>query len=248
MKKFGLIGFPLEHSFSKAYFSEKFQKENIPDCIYDNYPLEDITALKKLIKENKELIGLNVTIPYKQLVIPFLNEMDDEAATIGAVNTIKISRAKGEPFLKGYNTDIYGFESPLLEVLTKDHRKALILGTGGASKAVEYILNKHNVDCHFVSRKPRNPDIYSYTDLTEELITHYHIIVNTSPIGMFPNITDKPDIPYGGLGKKHILYDLIYNPQKSLFLKEGEKRNTILINGLPMLHKQAEKAWKIWNS
>ena len=248
MKKFGLIGFPLEHSFSKAYFSEKFQKENIANCIYENYPLEDISELNDLIRENSSLIGLNVTIPYKQAVIPFLDEIDNEAAEIGAVNTIKISRSEGEPFLKGYNTDIYGFENPLLAVLTKDHRKALILGTGGASKAVEYILKKHDIDCHFVSRKPRNPGIYSYGDLTEEIITQYQIIVNTSPIGMYPNINVKPGIPYGSLGKKHILYDLIYNPEKTLFLKEGEKRNTSLINGLPMLHKQAEKAWEIWNS
>lgn len=248
MKKFGLIGFPLEHSFSKAYFSEKFKKENIANCTYENYPLEDISELNDLIRENNTLIGLNVTIPYKQAVIPFLDEIDNEAAEIGAVNTIKISRAEKEPFLKGYNTDIYGFEKPLLEVLTKDHRKALILGTGGASKAVEYILKKHNINCHYVSRKPGNPGIYSYSDLTEELITHYHIIVNTSPIGMYPNINDKPKIPYGSLGEQHILYDLIYNPEKTLFLKEGEKRNCSLINGLPMLHKQAEKAWEIWNS
>lgn len=248
MKKFGLIGFPLGHSFSKAYFSEKFKKENIRDCQYDNYPLEDISSLQKLIRDNTELIGLNVTIPHKQAVIPLLNEMDNEAAAIGAVNTIKISLEKGDPHLIGYNTDIYGFENPLLEVLSHEHKKALILGTGGASKAVEYILQKHHVECCFVSRNPKVPKVFSYENLTEELIAQFQIIVNTSPIGMFPDIDNKPAIPYEGLGKMHILYDLIYNPEKTLFLKEGEKRGTHIINGLPMLHMQAEKAWEIWNS
>ncbi len=248
MKKFGLIGFPLEHSFSKKFFSEKFEKEGISNCRYDNYSLEKIELLNNLVRENTELIGLNVTIPYKQAVIPFLDEMDDDADEIGAVNTIRIYRDQKSLRLKGYNTDVYGFEKPLIPVLKGHHKKALILGTGGASKAVAHILKKYSVDYKYVSRNPKNPTILTYRDLTPEIIEQCNIIVNTSPLGMFPNLGEKPDIPYDNVGKQHILYDLIYNPEKTLFLKEGEERNATIINGLPMLHIQAEKAWEIWNT
>jgi len=247
MRKFGLIGFPLEHSFSKGYFSEKFKISGISDCRYDNYPLDDINKLNNLIEENSDLLGLNVTIPHKQSVIPLLDEIDKEASEIGAVNTIKIYR-RNKVILKGYNTDVYGFEKPLLKVLKKDHKMALILGTGGASKAVAYILKKHSIDYKYVSRKPKNKEILSYGDVSKDIIARIDIIVNTSPLGMYPNPDEKPDIPYDSINENHILYDLIYNPEKTLFLAEGERKHATTINGLPMLHLQAEKAWEIWNS
>jgi shikimate dehydrogenase len=247
MKKFGLIGFPLEHSFSKAYFSEKFKKEDILDCQYDNFPLKSIELLRNII-ENNDLAGLNVTIPYKQSVIKFLDEIDDEAKEIGAVNTLKIIQKSNKTIVKGYNTDVYGFEKPLLQVLKKHHKKALILGTGGASKAVAYVLNKHNIEYQYVSRNPKKTDILSYSDLSDEILAQYQIIVNTSPIGMYPNIGEKPDIPYEGIGEQHILYDLVYNPVETLFLKEGKQKKSTIINGLPMLYEQANKSWEIWNS
>ncbi len=247
MRKFGLIGFPLEHSFSKNYFSEKFKISGISDCRYDNYPLDEINKLRTLIEKNSDLVGLNVTIPHKQSVIQLLDEIDKEASEIGAVNTIKIYR-QNRTILKGYNTDVYGFEKPLLKALKKDHKTALILGTGGASKAVAYIMNKHSIDYKYVSRKPISKDILSYGDVSKDIIARTDIIVNTSPLGMYPNQEEKPDIPYDNINEKHILYDLIYNPEKTLFLAEGEKRHATIINGLSMLHLQAEKAWEIWNS
>ncbi len=249
MRKFGLIGFPLGHSFSKGYFSDKFRKEHIDDCSYENYPLDDIGKLKELLRSENELTGLNVTIPYKQQVFPFLNELDKEAQEVGAVNCIKINRlTKGNTRLKGFNTDIYGFEIPLLEVLIPHHTRALILGTGGASKAVAYVLRKHQIEFCYVSRTPRNPEMFSYGDLTEEIINEHTIIINTSPAGMHPNIDSCPDIPYEGITNMHILYDLVYNPEKTLFLLKGAEKEATLINGLPMLYLQAEKSWEIWNT
>ncbi len=248
MKKYGLIGFPLEHSFSKRYFTEKFEKESIKDCRYDTYPIEKIDLLKDLVNNDRELMGLNVTIPFKKNVIPLLDEVDSEAGIIGAVNTIKIFRISTDEYsLKGYNTDIYGFETPLLKVLRKHHKNALILGTGGASKAVAFILKKHSIAFHYVSRKPKEQTIFSYEDLNEEIIHKYQIIINTSPAGMYPDIHNCPDIPYQALNSDYILYDLIYNPEKTLFLQKGEEKSVTIINGLPMLYTQAEKAWEIWN-
>lgn len=248
MRKYGLIGYPLGHSFSKGYFADKFRKENISDCSYDNYPMEKIELVEDLIQTGEELCGLNVTIPYKQQVIPFLDEIDEEADEVGAVNCIKITRrSAGQAFLKGFNTDIYGFEMPLLEVLGSEHTRALILGTGGASRAVAYILGKHQIEYRFVSRRPKSSEIYSYGDLTPEIIKEHTIIVNTSPLGMYPDVETYPDLPYSGLTNNHILYDLVYNPVKTVFLQKGEEREATLINGLPMLHFQAEKSWEIWN-
>jgi shikimate dehydrogenase len=249
MKKFGLIGYPLGHSFSKGYFADKFKKENIGDCFYENYPLEKIELLNNLIQTEKELYGLNVTIPYKQQVIPLLNELDEEAGKVGAVNCIRIThRSDEEVMLKGFNTDIYGFEVPLLEVLEPHHVKALILGTGGASKAVAYILGKHHIEFSYVSRKPKSRKIFSYGDLTTEIIEEHTVIVNTSPAGMYPNVDSYPDIPYKGVTDRHILYDLVYNPEKTVFLQKGEEKKAIPINGLRMLHLQAERSWEIWNA
>ena len=249
MKKYGLIGYPLGHSFSKGYFADKFKKEHIKNCSYNNYPLENIELLGNLIQEEQELYGLNVTIPYKQQVIPFLDQLDCVAEKIGAVNCIKINRnAAKEVILKGFNTDSYGFEVPLLEVLLPHHDKALILGTGGASKAVAYVLEKHHIAFRYVSRKPKSAGIFSYADITEEIINEYSIIVNTSPSGMYPDVDTCPDLPYDAITDRHILYDLVYNPEKTLFLQKGEEKKAVLINGLPMLYLQAEKSWDIWNA
>ncbi|MBN1596976.1 MAG: shikimate dehydrogenase [Bacteroidales bacterium] len=248
MRKFGLIGYPLGHSFSKAFFTEKFRDEKIADCSYDNYPIEDISQLPNILKEQQYLFGLNVTIPYKEKVFQYLDEIDHEAQEIGAINTIKIVRSGNEYRLKGFNTDAFGFEQPLLKVMREYHRTALILGTGGASKAVAYILKKHNIKYKYVSRVPKSKDFYSYEDLDESVIKQFHIIINTSPLGMYPNTARCPDIPYGALTRNHILYDLIYNPEKTLFLKKGEKQDATVLNGLPMLKLQADKAWEIWNT
>lgn len=248
MRKFGLIGYPLGHSFSKAFFLHKFQQENINDCIYDNYPIENIDRLNSIIQQDNELIGLNVTIPYKQQVISFLDEIEEQALAVGAINTIKIFRNNNKFRLKGFNTDVYGFEETLKEVLNESHRNALILGTGGASKAVAYVFNKMNIHFKYVSRSPKNQDILSYSQVTPDVIEKNTIIVNTSPLGMSPNLETWPDIPYDAITETHILYDLIYNPEKTAFLQKGEQKKAVVLNGMPMLRLQAEKAWEIWNS
>ncbi len=247
MYKLGLIGYPLGHSFSKKFFSEKFKKESIDDFVYENYPIETIAMLPELIAKESSLIGLNVTIPYKQQVMEYLDDVDHVAHEIGAVNTIRIIRRKNEILLMGYNTDAYGFEQPLIQKLkTSSNHKGMILGTGGASKAVAYIFEKHHIDYVFVSRKPRVPEHISYENITNKMVKEYDIIVNTSPVGMYPNVEEKPVLPYEGINSHHIFYDLVYNPLRTAFLKEGEERNAITINGLDMLHLQAQKAWEIW--
>ncbi|MBN1951975.1 MAG: shikimate dehydrogenase [Bacteroidales bacterium] len=248
MKTFGLIGYPLGHSFSQKYFTEKFKREGLADHCYENFPLEHIGLLSELLERQADICGLNVTIPYKQQVIPFLDEVDEQALEIGAVNTIRITGKGNERKLKGFNTDVFGFERPLLKVLTKEHTSALVLGTGGASKAVAYILSRHGLTVKFVSRRPVNETILSYEQVSPELVRASKVIVNCSPLGMHPNTDSCPDIPYEALTSEHILYDLIYNPEKTLFLKKGEEKKASLLNGLPMLYIQAEEAWKIWNS
>jgi len=247
MRKYGLIGYPLEHSFSKKYFAEKFKNEGIKNAFYENYPLKNITELLKLINEEKELVGLNVTIPYKEEVIPFLDEIDSDAKEVGAVNVIKILRSGDKIKLKGYNTDIYGFRESLKPFIVKDINQALILGTGGSSKAVAWVLEKLGVKVIFVSRSKKQGSI-TYRDITDNIIGATQLIVNTTPLGMYPNMENKPDIPYNLLSPSHILYDLIYNPGQTLFLKEGISRGCTVINGLTMLKLQAEKSWEIWNN
>jgi shikimate dehydrogenase len=247
MRQFGLIGYPLGHSFSKGYFTEKFNKERLKECVYDNYPLESINLLPSLIEDNPELLGLNVTIPYKEKVIPLIDRIDRKASEIGAVNTIKICRIGTNFLLEGFNTDYIGFEQPLKKVLKKYHKKALILGTGGASMAVKYVLKNLDIEYLNVSRNKTGDKTITYNQVTADLIQDYQIIINTSPLGMYPNIDTCPDIPYASITKKHILYDLVYNPQKTLFLKMGEQKKATLINGLPMLYLQAEQSWEIWN-
>jgi len=241
MKKYGLIGFPLSHSFSKKYFSEKFINENIQGVEYNSYPLEDITALSTLLSSEPMLAGLNVTIPYKEKVIPFLDELSDEVKEIGACNCISI---KGTT-LKGYNTDVIGFEKSLKKKLKPYHQKALVLGTGGAAKAVYYILRKNQIPFLKVSRTNGENQI-TYESLTKEIIESHQLIVNTTPLGMYPEVNSFPPIPYQYLGDQHYLFDLVYNPAKTIFLSRGEERGAAIENGADMLVDQAEASWDIW--
>jgi shikimate dehydrogenase len=247
MRIFGLIGFPLGHSFSKQYFAEKFSREGISDAIYENFPLEDIDMFPMLIANKKELAGLNVTIPHKTNIIRFLTETDKEAADAGAVNVIKITKRGGIKMLKGFNTDIYGFRESLVPHLKPYHHKALILGTGGSSLAVKYVLRSLGIEYINVSRTPSLLNI-AYNDITDELLKKSTVIINTTPLGMYPEIEFCPDINYMVLTEKHILYDLIYNPSVTKFLSKGEERGCTTMNGMKMLELQAEKSWRIWNS
>lgn len=245
MKQYGLIGFPLTHSFSEKYFAEKFKIEKISDVEYMNFPLQSIGEIMSLVIDNPEIYGLNVTIPYKEQVIPFLNDIDPEANEAGAVNTITISRSKNNFFLKGYNTDIIGFIRSLPADISKKHKNALVLGTGGASKAVVCGLNKLNIKYQLVSRTGK-PGCITYKDVDEKIIQKNTFIINTTPLGMFPDTGSLPDLPYTYLSEEHLLYDLIYNPPVSSFLIEGKKCGTEVMNGLQMLINQAEESWKIW--
>lgn len=244
MKQFGLIGFPLGHSFSKKFFTEKFERENI-DAHYDLYELKNISEFIAL-KEKPELCGVNVTIPYKEQVMPFLDEFDDTAAQIGAVNVIKFIRSEGKLLLKGYNSDAIGFENSLKPFLQPFHKKALILGTGGASKAIDYTLRKLGVETTFVSRTAK-PDMLTYSQLNAEVMADYTVIVNASPVGTYPHSDECPDIPYQYLTDKHLLFDVVYNPAETLFLKKGKEQGAQGLNGEGMLIGQAVAAWEIWN-
>lgn len=240
---FGLIGKNISYSFSKKYFTEKFSHLKLTQYEYHNFDIHTIKILPTLLNQYPNLKGLSVTIPYKEQIFPFLDEISEEATEIGAVNTVKICNKK----LIGYNTDIYGFENSLKPLLQKHHQKALILGTGGASKAVKYVLKKLSIPFISVSRTPKEMDEISYKSLNEEIIKEYQIIVNCSPIGTFPTINEAPNIPYQFITKKHLLYDLIYNPDETLFLKNGKAKGATIKNGLEMLQLQAEKAWEIWS-
>ncbi len=246
LRKLGLIGYPLSHSFSKKYFTEKFDRESISGFQYDLYPISTIKEVDRLIASTPELIGLNVTIPYKELVIPFLDALDPTAAAIGAVNTIQI-----EPDGRriGYNTDIFGFRSSLKELLDWNEEpfeeKALILGTGGAAKAVAYVLKHLEISYHFVSRKEKEGQ-YTYQKLRETDLKEFPLIINTTPLGMAPALDTYPDLEYDQLDERHFLYDLVYNPEKTLFLEKGERQGSRIMNGSPMLIGQAEAAWNIW--
>jgi len=241
---FGLIGYPLDHSFSKKYFSEKFRKEGLRDCRYELFPMPDIAALPQLLAEHPDLCGLNVTIPHKQNVIPFLQELEPEASTVGAINCIRINAGR----LTGYNTDIFGFEKSLLAFLNGVRpAQSLVFGTGGAARAVAYVLKKLNLPHQLVSRRPA-PGLLTYEDLTPAFVAKSRLIINTTPLGTFPKTEECPPLPYDQLGEKHLLFDLVYNPQKTLFLARGETRGARIRNGLEMLSLQAEKAWEIWNA
>ncbi len=245
MRQFGLIGFPLGHSFSKRFFTEKFEAEKT-DALYDAYPIDNILKFKDLIS-SVELSGLNVTIPYKEQVIPFLDELDTAAAEIGAVNVIKFIRKNNSLILKGYNSDAVGFENSLRPFLKPHHTKALILGTGGASKAIKHVLQKLGIETKYVSRNATE-GCFTYAELNEQVLRDYTLIVNASPVGTFPNVNECPDIPYGFLTEKHLLFDVVYNPAETLFLKKGKEMGAVGINGEQMLVGQALAAWEIWNS
>jgi len=245
MKKLGLIGQPLTHSFSEKYFREKFEKENIQGYEYRNYPIKHVEELIDLLVRETELIGLNVTIPYKQKVLPFLSDMDETVRRIGAVNTILISGPAGRKTMIGYNTDVYGFRQSLLPLLKPDHVSALILGTGGASMAVEYVLKELGISSKFVSRNP-NKNQFGYKDLSLPVIREHKLIINTSPLGTFPDIDACPDVPYDLLTPGHVLYDLVYNPLETMFLRLGRQKGVTTMNGLKMLQLQAEASWEIW--
>ena len=246
MKKFGLIGYPLGHSFSKNFFNEKFRSENI--CAeYVNFEIPTIEDFNKVLKANPTLCGLNVTIPYKEQVIGYLDELDKDAAAIGAVNVIKIDRSKGKLKLIGYNSDVLGFTQSIEGLLEPHHKKALILGTGGASKAINYGLKQLGLETLFVSRNRHNDNTITYSELTPEIMNDYKVIVNCTPVGMYPKADECPDIPYECLTPEHLLYDLLYNPDTTLFMKKGSDNGAIVKNGLEMLLLQAFGAWVIWN-
>jgi shikimate dehydrogenase len=245
MQQFGLIGYPLGHSFSKRFFTDKFENEHI-DAIYESYPIENIQKFSELIAD-VEFSGLNVTIPYKEQVIPFLNELDENASEIGAVNVIKFIRINNSLTLKGFNTDAVGFENSLRPYLKPHHTKALILGTGGASKAIKFVLQKLGIETMYVSRTQAD-DRFTYFDLNEQIISDFTVIVNASPVGTFPKVNDCPAIPYQYLSDKHLLFDVVYNPAETLFLKKGREQGAVGLNGEQMLVEQALAAWRIWNS
>jgi shikimate dehydrogenase len=245
MRKFGLIGYPLGHSFSKKYFTEKFLKEGITDCMYENYPIDSIDRLPSLINTEKP-DGLNVTIPYKSLVIRFLDGIDSEAAVIGAVNVIRIKKEGDKHSLYGFNSDITGILDTLKPFSGIVPKSALVLGSGGSSRAVCHVLKKMGFIYSVVSRAP-GEGCMSYGDLNRSLIQGTGIIINTTPLGMYPDVTSKPPLDYDLLTDRHVLFDLVYNPEITAFLGEGKKRGCTVLTGLTMLYSQAERSWQIWN-
>ena len=242
MKMYGLIGYPRSHSFSKGFFKEKFEKENITGCQYENYPIPGITEFTTLLEEHPQLQGLNVTIPYKEVVIPFLDELSDAAARIGAVNCIHFNGGKKT----GYNTDVIGFTKSLQPLLQPHHTRALVLGTGGAAKAIMYALEQLGIAYTVVSRRPENGAI-AYEALDQATMEAHTVIVNTTPLGMYPRVDTFPEIPYQYLSSRHLLYDLVYNPAETAFLQKGAAQGATIKNGHEMLILQAEASWEIWN-
>ncbi len=245
MRTFGLIGYPLGHSFSQKYFQEKFHREQIPDVSYRNFPLEDISRLPGLLSAEPQLAGLNVTIPYKEQVIGYLNGRDEVVEKTGACNCIRITRG----LLFGYNTDVTGFERSLLSLWEPRHNRALVLGTGGAAKAVGYVLDKLGIPFISVTRRtePGSGQL-TWEALDETVVSSHPLIINTTPLGMYPHSEQCPPIPYQGIGAGHFLYDLVYNPAMTLFLSQGARRGAVTLNGYDMLVIQAEESWRIWNS
>jgi len=242
MNRFGLIGYPLGHSFSQKYFNNKFKTENSNDCVFELFPIENVDSFPELLDAHKDLKGLAVTIPHKQTIINFLTSIDEAASEIGAVNCIKISSG----ITTGYNTDVIGFENSIKSVLKPHHQKALILGTGGGSKSVQYVFKKLGIEFLLVSRTKNHQQI-QYQDINELICADYNIIVNATPVGMAPHIDTFPEIPYRFLNEKHLLFDLIYNPDETMFLQKGKAAGASTKNGHEMLITQAEANWKIWN-
>lgn len=244
-RKFGLIGYPLGHSFSRSYHNERFVRCGI-DAVYDNYEMIDVQGLREWVAAQPQLQGLNVTIPYKEQVIPLLDALDSTARAIGAVNVIDIERRDGAVRMVGYNSDYIGFAQSVKPLLQEHHLRALVLGTGGASKAVCAVLSDIGIIVHRVSRTPL-PDDLSYDELTADIMSSHTIIVNTTPLGMSPHIDDCAPIPYHLLTSQHLCYDVVYNPQETLFMQRAAKQGAVVCNGLEMLYAQADAAWEIWN-
>ena len=245
MKLYGLIGYPLGHSFSKKYFTEKFQKENLAGCKYELFPISSITLLPEILKANPKLQGLNVTIPYKQQVLEYITDETSEVKKIGATNTIKIIGNK----LIAYNTDVIGFERSFVKNLKPHHTKALVFGTGGSSKAVQYVLQKLNINFLLVTRnKELKAGVINYSMIDKTMLDEYTVIINCTPVGMYPKENECPQLPYQFISDKHFLFDLIYQPHKTLFLQKGEQQEAVIQNGYEMLVIQAEESWKIWNT
>jgi shikimate dehydrogenase len=242
MRYFGLIGKKLGHSFSAKYFNGKFSKEGITDAQYDLYEIDSIEGLPELLSENPDLKAFNVTIPYKEQILPYLHRMDKTVVETGACNCVKIEDGK----LHGFNTDIHGFMVSILPLIDVHHHSALVLGNGGASKAVVYSLEQWSIDVQVVARNPRAAHELPWNELTEEMVHEHKIIVNTTPLGMWPDTEACPDIPYAGIDRFHLCYDLIYNPEKTLFLQKAEAQDAVIKNGMEMLEQQAERAWEIW--
>ncbi len=242
-KRFGLLGRNINYSFSKGYFTDKFSNENFAGCTYENFDIPEITSFPEIIKNNPDLKGLNVTIPYKETVIPYLDKLSKKATLIGAVNTIKFTK-KGK--LKGYNTDYYGFKKSLEPLLQPHHKKALILGTGGASKGVAFALEELGILYTFVSRN-ENENTIGYERINATTFDNYQIVINCTPVGTSPNVKEFPLFSYSYFTKNHIAFDLIYNPAETQFLKKAKRYGAVTKNGLDMLIFQAEKAWKVWN-
>lgn len=246
MDKYGLIGFPLRHSFSMSFFNEKFHNENIA-AEYCNFEIPAIEHLPEVIAGNNNLRGLNVTIPYKEKVISYLDELSEEARAIGAVNVVRITRRNGKPYLKGFNSDIIGFTRSIEGLLKPHHRKALILGTGGASKAIRYGLDRLGLTYKFVSRREQ-PGMLTYKQITPDVVQEYEVIVNCTPCGMYPHCEEAPDLPYEAMSNKNLLYDLIYNPDQTLFMRKGAQAGAVTKNGLEMLLLQAYASWEFWHT
>ena len=244
MHRLGLIGKNISYSFSKAYFSKQFERDNLP-FTYENFDLQHISEFNSLIEKNPSIVGFNVTIPYKEEIIPLLDSLHPQAKQIGAVNTITVNK-NGQ--LKGFNTDFYGFKKSIKPLLQLHHKTALILGTGGASKAITYALEDLGISFDYVSRTLKKGTKFTYKMLTSEIIEQYTIIINCTPLGTYPNIDNCPDIPYDSITNKHLLYDLVYNPGETKFLKLGKYKGAQICNGYKMLQYQAEKAWEIWNT
>ncbi|MBK9290830.1 MAG: shikimate dehydrogenase [Bacteroidetes bacterium] len=243
---YGLIGYPLEHSFSRKYFSEKFAPEGIK-AEYRNFPIEDISQLPDLIRANPDLRGLNVTIPHKQAVLRYLHLLDRTAKLVGSVNTIKIIPTSSDPRLVGYNTDVIGFSELLSQAIGSQHKPfALLLGNGGSAKALKYVLRERGIFFKSVSTKQQKAGQVTYDMISKALLEKFRLIINTTPLGMYPNVNAAPSVPFEYINESHILIDLIYNPEETLFLKQGRMQGAKTFNGLPMLYAQAEAAWKIW--
>jgi shikimate dehydrogenase len=245
MKQFGLLGKSLAHSFSKSYFEEKFKNNGLKGCSYKNFEIDKIEKVHQLVKDNLDLVGFNVTIPYKESIIPFLSSLDKNADSISSVNTVLVNRK--DLSLKGFNTDYIGFKQSIKPFLELQHTHALVFGNGGSSKAIAYALKQLGIKYFIVTRTPKEANEIAYSDLDEHSISRYKLLINTTPLGMFPNEDASIDIPYKGIGEQHLVYDLIYNPSETQFLKKAKQEGAICMNGIDMLQLQAEASWEIWN-